>query len=170
MDDDALADNLDKCNDDSNAGYVRINFDGPIPVIEAKATCFPFLIHEMTKGCISLFSIPGIQNMTQESIDEVDYVMAELYEIRFGPTIWEKFHGLIDPVDYDIKKLIMVEIFKKEAQEFHDFMLMVFNNPKEAQKEIGGIVKIIRVNIMEYNFENVTDDNLPDVDFTEFGF
>ena len=171
LDDDMLADQLESDDDSLNAGYVKINFDGPVPVIEAKAINFPILIHEMTKGCITLFSIPGIQDMTQEIIDETDFVMAEIYEIRFGPTIWQSFHSTIDVEDYDIKKLIMVELFKKESEEFHEFMKDVLNNPEAAQKETKRIAKDIKMKIMNYEFEKQADEeDLPDVDFSQFGF
>lgn len=169
MDDDQLADMLDSDDDSLNAGYVKLNFDGPIPVIEAKAVNFPILIHEMTKGCISLFSVPGIQNMTQEIVDETDFVMAELYEIRFGPTIWQAFHGAIDVDDYDIKKLIFIELFKKDSEEFHEFMNDVLNNPDQAQNEVKKIARSIKSKIMEYNFEKENNEELPDVDFSQFG-
>jgi hypothetical protein len=170
MDDDMLGNMMDSNDDSANAGYVKLNFDGPIPVIEAKAINFPILIHEMTKGCITLFSIPGIQNMTQEIIDETDFVMAELYEIRFGPTIWQEFHMLIDLDDYDVKKLIMVEVFKKEAEEFHEFMNDVMNKPDEAKKELKRIAKDIKMRIMNYEFEKELNEDLPDVDFSQFDF
>jgi hypothetical protein len=170
MDDDMLGNMMDSNDDSANAGYVKLNFDGPIPVIEAKAINFPILIHEMTKGCITLFSIPGIQNMTQEIIDETDFVMAELYEIRFGPTIWQEFHMLIDLDDYDVKKLIMVEVFKKEAEEFHEFMNDVMNKPDEAKKELKRIAKDIKMRIMNYEFEKELNEELPDVDFSQFDF
>jgi hypothetical protein len=170
MNDDMLSNMMDSDDDSANAGYVKLNFDGPIPVIEAKAINFPILIHEMTKGCISLFSVPGIQNMTQETIDETDFVMAELYEIRFGPTIWQSFHSAIDVDDYDVKKLIMVELFKKDSEEFHEFMNDVLNKPDEAQKEIKRIAKDIKMKIMNYEFEKESNEDLPDVDFSQFGF
>ena len=171
LNDDMLSDMLDSDDDSLNAGYVKLNFDGPIPVIEAKAINFPILIHEMTKGCISLFSIPGIQDMTQEIVDETDFVMAEIYEIRFGPTIWQAFHSSIDVEDYDIKKLIMVELFKKESEDFHEFMKDVLNNPEGAQKETRRIAQEIKLKIMNYEFEKQAhEEDLPDVDFTQFGF
>jgi hypothetical protein len=108
--------------------------------------------------------------MTQETIDETDFVMAELYEIRFGPTIWQSFHSAIDVDDYDVKKLIMVELFKKDSEEFHEFMNDVLNKPDEAQKEIKRIAKDIKMKIMNYEFEKESNEDLPDVDFSQFGF
>lgn len=152
-----LSKSLKEGNTENNAGYVRLNFDGKVPKIEAKAINFPILIHEMTKGLITLFSVPGIQNMTQEQVDEVDYIMAELYEIRFGAILWQEFHNTIDVDDYDIKKLIIMKIFSMDAEDFHAFMGHVINNPEKAQREVKSIVRTIRQNIMNYEFEKNRD-------------
>ena len=173
LNDKMFEDMIESDDSPNNAGYVKLNFDGDIPVIEAKAICFPILLHELTKGCISLFSIPGIQNMTQELVDETDYVMAEIYEIRLGPTIWQDLHSMIEPEDYDIKKHILIELFKLESEDFHVFMKNVTANPEKAQKEIKSIVRVIRHKITEYELEkqyNVDeDDDLPYVDFSSLG-
>lgn len=166
LDDDSLGAQLNSGDDSANAGYCRLNFDGDIPVIEAKAISAPILIHEVSKAIITFLSIPGIQNMDQDTIDETDFVMAELWDIRFGPTIWTEFHSCIDPDDYDVKKLIIMELFKLDSNEFIDFMSCVYNNKNKAKRDINGIVKTIRKRIMEYNFEQ----DLPDLDLSELGF
>lgn len=166
LDDDTLNNQLSSNDDSSNAGYCRLNFDGDIPVIEAKAISAPILLHEVTKALITFFSIPGIQNMDQETIDQTDYVMAELWDIRFGTTLWGNFHSIIDEVDYDIKKLIIVELFKMDSETFvKEFMYNVMNNEELAKKELKYIVTSIRNRIMEYEFEKNSDD----IDLSDLG-
>ena len=166
LDDDSLNSQLSSGDDSSNAGYCRLNFDGDVPVIEAKAISAPILLHEVTKALITFFSIPGIQNMDQETIDETDYVMAELWDIRFGTTLWGNFHSVIDVDDYDIKKLIITEIFKMDSETFvKDFMYNVMNNQELAKKEVSYIAKKIRNRIMEYEFEKDSDG----IDLSDLG-
>lgn len=166
LDDDSLNSQLSSGDDSSNAGYCRLNFDGNVPVIEAKAINAPILLHEVTKALITFFSIPGIQNMDQETVDETDYVMAELWDIRFGTTLWGNFHSLIDVDDYDIKKLIITEIFKMDSETFvKDFMYNVMNNQELAKKEVKYLVKKIRSRIMEYEFEKDSDG----IDLSDLG-
>ena len=75
--------------------------------------------------------------------------------------------------DYDIKKHILIELFKLESEDFHVFMKNVTANPEKAQKEIKSIVRVIRHKITEYELEkqyNVDeDDDLPYVDFSSLG-
>ena len=134
LSDDDLNSQLCSGDDSSNAGYCRLNFDGDIPVIEAKAISAPILIHEVSKAIISFLSIPGIQNMDQDTIDETDFVMAELWDIRFGPTIWTDFHSCIDYDDYDVKKLVIMELFKLNSKDFIEFMGYVHNNKEKPKK------------------------------------
>jgi hypothetical protein len=166
LDDDSLNSQLSDGDDSSNAGYCRLNFDGDIPVIEAKAISAPILLHEVTKALITFFSIPGIQNMDQKTIDETDYVMAELWDIRFGTTLWGNFHSVIDVNDYDIKKLIITELFKMDSETFvKEFMYNVMNNQELAKKDVSYIVKKIRNRIMEYDFEKESDG----IDLSDLG-
>ena len=151
----------------NNAGYVELDFSGEIPKIIAKAMNFPILIHEMTKGIISLFSVAGLPKENAEKvIDYADTIIAELWDIRLFPTMWGNLHGLIDVDDYDIKKLILIELFKKDAEDFIDFMSLVEHRPDYAKKEIDGIVKKKRMEIMEYNFSN---DDLDGISLSDLG-
>lgn len=154
VDDDVFLDSLGGGDNNYTGGYYELNFDGDVPKIIAKAINFPLLIHEMVKGVIAFFSIQGIQNMSNEIIDETDYVGAELWDIRFGPTIWINLHSLID-IDYDdIKKLIFVEIFNKDSKSFVEFMTDVMNYPDIAKKEIDSIAQGIRRKIFNYNYHS----------------
>jgi hypothetical protein len=156
IDDDMFMDFIDK-NTSSNAGYSEIKFVDGKPVIVAKSVCAMLLIHEMTKGVISLLSIPGIQDMSQKVIDDTDFIAAELWDLRFGPKFWEEFHSIIDPDDYDIKKLIIMQLFNLPSDEFVTFFDNVLNNKDLAQKEVSYIVKKIRRDILDYNMN--TDYN-----------
>ena len=158
LSDDDLNAQLASGDDSANAGYCKINWEGEIPVLEAKAISAPILIHEITKCIITFLSTPGIQNMDQETIDETDFVMAELWDIRFGPTIWVEFHDCIDIDDYDVKKLIIMELFKLDSKTFIDFMSNVFNNKEKAKREVKNMVKDMRRKIVDYSFEQDIDN------------
>ena len=154
-------------NDSNNAGYVELDFSGEIPKIIAKGMNFPILILEMTKGIISLFSVAGLpKEGAKKVIDYADTIIAELWDIRLFPTMWGNLHGLIDVDHYDIKKLILIELFKKDAEDFIDFMSLVEHRPDYAKKEIDSIAKTKRMEIMEYNFNN---DDLDGISLSDLG-
>lgn len=154
-------------NDSNNAGYVELDFSGEIPKIIAKAMNFPIMIHEMTKGIISLFSVAGLPKENTETIIEyTDTIMGELWDIRLFPTVWGNLHGLFNEKDYDIKKLVLIDLFKKDAESFIDFMSLLEHRPDYAKKEIDGIIKQKRMEIMEYNFSN---DDLDGISLSDLG-
>ena len=66
----------------------------------------------------------------------------------------------------DIKKLILIELFKKDAESFIEFMSLVEHRPDYAKKEIDGSVKKKRMEIMEYNFSN---DDLDGISLSDLG-
>lgn len=147
--------------DDENASsYVKLNFDGDIPVIEAKAFSFPILVHEMVKGVIELLATQG-QAESEETakmvLDLCDLVKAEMWCCRLGTEFWVALHELIDIDHYDIKKLILMDVFKMPAEEFNDFFYDVLNNKKDAQKVVSNITSSRLSRIVDYNFDQETD-------------
>jgi hypothetical protein len=155
---DEMLKNKIESSDSNNAGYVSLDFSGEIPKIIAKAINFPILIHEITKGIISLLSVAGLpKEMAKKIIDYTDTIIAELWDIRLFPVLWSNLHSIIDPNDHDIKKLILIELFKKDAEDFIEFMSLLEHRPDYAKKEIDAIVKQKRYEIMEYNFMNDED-------------
>jgi hypothetical protein len=154
-------------DDSNNAGYVKLDFSGETPKIIAKAINLPILIHEMIKGIISLLSVAGLPEKDADKvIDYADTIIAELWDIRLFPIIWGNFHALIDEEDYDIKKLILMDLFKRDAEDFIDFMSLLEHRPDYAKKEIKDIVKEKRMEIMEYNF---VKDDLDNLDLSALG-
>jgi len=155
---DEMLKNQIESSDSNNAGYVSLDFSGEIPKIIAKAINFPILIHEITKGILSLLSVAGLpKEMAKKIIDYTDTIIAELWDIRLFPVLWSNLHSIIDPNDHDIKKLILIELFKKDAEDFIEFMSLLEHRPDYAKKEIDAIVKQKRYEIMEYNFMNDED-------------
>ena len=75
------------------------------------------------------------------------------------------FHSCIDFDDYDVKKLVIMELFKLDSSDFIDLMGYVLKDKEKAKKEIKYIVKDIRNKIINYQF----DQDLPDIDLSELG-
>jgi len=154
MDDTAFSENF--CEQDIVSSYVKLNFDGDIPVIEAKAFSFPILVHEMVKGVLELLATQGQpedEETAKTVLDLCDLLKAEIWCCRLGPEIWTEFHQLIDIDHYDIKKLIISDIFKKPAEEFNSFFYNVLNNKERAKRELFNIGKKHRESIMNHNFD-----------------
>ena len=156
---------------DQTSSYVKLNFDGDIPVIEAKAFSFPILVHEMVKGVIELLATQGYpkdKDIAKQVIETCDVVRDEMWGIRIGPELWVTFHELIHPSDYHIKKLIIRDVFKLPADEFINFFYDVLNDTKSAEKKVKYITYNILEKISEYELNKDSDEDLPEVDFSQF--
>jgi hypothetical protein len=142
---------------DQVSSYVRVNFDGDIPVIEAKAFSFPILVHEMVKGIIELLATQG-QPEDEETakmvLDLCDVMKAEMWGCRLGPELWISLHELIDTNQYDIKKLILMDVFKKSAKEFNEFFYDVLNNKEKAKRELFNIGNKHRKKITDFTLDS----------------
>lgn len=159
-------------DDDMISSYVRVKFEGDVPVIEAKAFSFPILVHEMVKGVIELLSVPGLpkeKELALTVLEECDYVKAEPWDCRLGPVFWEAFYSLIDVDDYPIKKLIIRDLIKLPAEDFNKFMYNVLSASDKAKREVTNMIKAIKGQISDYEFAKEEDEDLPDIDFSQFG-
>jgi len=165
VDDDDFKGSIE-ANNNNNAGYVDLDFDGEIPKIIVKAINLPIMIHEMIKGVISLLSVAGLpKNKSKELIEYTDTITSELWDIRLFPLIWGNLNTLFDESDYDLKKLVLLELFKKSADDFINFMNKLENEPDMAKKYIEMIIKDKRLEIMEFEFNNSMDD----IDLSDLG-
>ena len=153
-------------NNNNNAGYVDLDFNGEVPKIIVKAINLPILIHEMVKGVLSLFSVVGLpKEEPKKIIDYTDTVMNELWDIRLSPVIWTNLNSLFDEEEYNFKKLVLIELFKKESEEFIEFMSYLENNVDLARKEVLSIISDKKKEIMEFEFNNSIDD----IDLSDLG-
>lgn len=163
-DNDAFKSNIE-ANNNNNAGYVDLDFNGETPKIIVKAINLPILIHEMVKGILSLFSVVGLPNEDPKKIiDYTDTVMNELWDIRLSPVIWTNLNSLFHEDEKDFKKLVLIELFKKDSEEFIKFMGYLEKNTDLARKEVLNIINEKKRDIMEFEFNNSIDDiNLSDL-------
>jgi len=133
---------------------ISINFDeeeeevpseGLVPVIEAQAVVFPLLVHELIKGALELSAINwGGDHLDFEEqkgvLRKTDTLENEVWGMRLGPIMWEKFLKCIPPEDYDIKQWIFRELSKLPAQQFHEFMKEIISGSQRC----GEIIETLK--------------------------
>jgi len=76
------------------AGKEELDLKTDPPTIKAKGLMFPILVHELYKGVmeyVSAHGLPSDPDMAQEVIGMEDTLPAEVWDLRLGPVIWEKF-------------------------------------------------------------------------------
>ncbi len=129
------------------------------PTIEAKAWIFPLLVHELIKGVMELAAIGWADGHMEPDehkhvISRADTIPGEIWGMRLGPGMWEKFLECIDDEDYKIKHWLFQQLTQLEAPKFHSFMKEILSSTHECKKVIDKLREL---------HQQVEDDSLEDI-------
>ena len=117
------------------------------PVVEAKAWIFPLLVHELIKGAMELAASnwgEGHLDFEEQKhvIQQADTVEGEIWGMRLGPGMWEKFVSCIDTEDYKLKQWLFSELTKLPAEQFHKFMKEILSNSGKCKEVINHLKEL----------------------------
>jgi len=117
------------------------------PVVEAKAWIFPLLVHELIKGSMELAASnwgEGHLDFEEQKyvIDRADTVEGEIWGMRLGPGMWEKFVSCIDADDYGLKQWLFHELSKLPADKFHKFMKEILSSSDKCKEVIAHLKEL----------------------------
>ena len=117
------------------------------PVVEAKAWIFPLLVHELIKGAMELAASnwgEGHLDFEEQKyvIDKADTIEGEIWGMRLGPGMWEKFVSCIDEGDYGLKQWLFHELSKLPADKFHTFMKEILSNSAKCKEVIAHLKEL----------------------------
>ncbi len=120
---------------------VNIEEDDEIPVVVAKAWIFPLLVHELIKGTLELAAINWADGHLDfeeqaEVINKADTVEGEIWGMRLGPGMWEKFLDCVGSDNYDMKQWLFQELTKLPAKQFHEFMKEILSGSQKCKEVI----------------------------------
>ena len=120
---------------------VNIEEDDEIPVVVAKAWIFPLLVHELIKGTLELSAINWADGHLDfeeqaEVVKKADTVEGELWGMRLGPGMWEKFLDCVGSDNYDMKQWLFQELTKLPAKQFHEFMKEILSGSQKCKEVI----------------------------------
>jgi len=129
------------------------------PTIEAKAWIFPLLVHELIKGVMELSAIGWAEGHMEPDehkhvIGRADTIPGEIWGMRLGPGMWEKFLECIEDEDYKIKHWLFQQLTQLEAPKFHSFMKEILSSTQECKKVIDHLREL---------HQQVEDDSLEDI-------
>jgi len=117
------------------------------PRIEAKAWIFPLLVHELIKGSMELAASnwgEGHLDFEEQKhvIDRADTIEGEIWGMRLGPGMWEKFVDCIDPKDYSIKQWLFHELTKLPADKFMKFIKEILSQSGKCSEVISHLKEL----------------------------
>lgn len=103
------------------------------PTIQARAICFPMLVHEIIKGLYELVSLQGFQgtkDQNQQVVDKVDKLENEPHDLKYGKFIYEALNNIFADSDYNdsrIKEFFFAEVYQMGDTEFVEFIENAIN-------------------------------------------
>jgi hypothetical protein len=149
-------------NEQSMAGKEEIDDQTDPPTIKARGVFFPVLLHELIKGVMEVFGTHGLPDdpkSQQMIIGSTDTLPNEIWDLRLGPVIWEKFLQAY-PIELfdDDKKHIQHYLFARfsalETEEFFNVAKKILSGSPEGQKFIKDMVNDIVSDLKKRDLED----------------
>jgi len=149
-------------NEQSMAGKEEIDDQTEPPTIKARGVFFPVLLHELIKGVMEVFGTHGLPDdpkSQQMIIGSTDTLPNEIWDLRLGPVIWEKFLQAY-PIELfdDDKKHIQHYLFARfsalETEEFFNVAKKILSGSPEGQKFIKDMVNDIVSDLKKQDLED----------------
>lgn len=129
------------------------------PTINVVANNFPILLHELTKGIYEIISIHGLP-VDDETTDYVvkmeDTLDKELWDLRIGPSIWEKIYEHIPSNEVYNKELIqfmLMTIYKLPPDDFFELIYKILND--DATIEMRRIIAHSKELLIDYRLDGL---------------
>ena len=163
---------------DMKGGKEKLDLSGDKPKIIAEAWILPVLLNELIKGVMELLAAHGLPEDEREAkyvIGKADTLDSEIWDMRLGPVIWEKFIDAIEGDAYEIKHFLYYEIAQLPQDEFHTFMRELLAGSSKGKQMLVDMANKVQDDIKErasddaLGGEDDDDDdiNLDDIDISD---
>ena len=154
------------------AGKEEVDPDTDPPTVKAQGITFPILVHELVKGVMEVLATQGLPddpNKAKRVMDSEDTLVAEVWDLRLGPVIWEKFreaypHDLLQDDKREIQNYLFSEFASMEATDMFALAKKILSGGDEGREELERIVKEIISQLNEEAYEDATGDYEDDGD------
>ena len=151
---------------ESVAGKEEIDPETDPPTVKAQGITFPVLVHELVKGVMELLATQGLPDdpgMAQRVIDSEDTLVAEVWDLRLGPVIWEKFresypHDLLQDDKRIVQNYLFSEFANMDAKEMFALAKKILSGGQEGKEELEKMVKGIISDLNKEQYEDATGD------------
>lgn len=156
------------------AGKEEIDTETDPPTVRARGVFFPVLVHELIKGVMEVMATKGLPDDPRAAemvMGKADLLPYELWDLRLGPVIWEKFlESYPDRIFDEDKKHIQNYLFARfsalSTDEFFKIARLILKGSPTGKQIIERMVRDIEEHLKnedweeeEYNMNNGEDDD-----------
>ena len=156
------------------AGKEELDLKTDPPTIKAKGLMFPILVHELYKGVmeyVSAHGLPSDPDMAEEVIGMEDTLPAEVWDLRLGPIIWEKFLEVYPDNFFDIdeqkriKNYFYYKFVKLEAEEFLTLAKEILSGTQKGKDTVKQMIDDIVNQLKDEDWEDASGEtkSAPDI-------
>lgn len=154
------------------AGTEEIDDTTDPPTIKARGVFFPVLVHEVLKGVYEVMGTQGLPDdpkaaeMVMASQDTLPY---EVWDLRLGPVIWEKFtQSYPDKIYEDDLKEIQNYLFSRfsalSTEQFFELAKEIMGGTENGKKAVAKMVEEIIEELKGQAFEDALSGDFDDDD------
>jgi len=91
-------------------------------------------------------------------MDKTDFLEDEMWDLRLGPGLWERFIDAIGADDFDVKNHLYSEIIQMPAKQFLDFMKEIQSGSEKGKQMMVDLAKRIKDDIQKDEYEDATGE------------
>ena len=156
---------------DGIAGKEEVDVETTPPTVKARGVFFPILVHELIKGTMEILGTQGLPDDSKQAemvMGSTDTLANEIWDLRLGPVLWEKFTNAYPEKLFDedkrwIQNYLFARFSALSAEEFFKLSKAILRGDAKATQVLNRMVTEIVDHLKEVNdvddFSSDTDDD-----------
>ena len=158
---------------DGIAGKEEVDVETTPPTVKARGVFFPILVHELIKGTMEILGTQGLPDDPKQAemvMGSTDTLANEIWDLRLGPVLWEKFTNAYPEKLFDedkrwIQNYLFARFSALSAEEFFKLSKAILRGDAKATQVLNRMVTEIVDHLKEVND---VDDFSSDTDGDDF--
>lgn len=159
---------------DGIAGKEEVDIETTPPTVKARGVFFPILVHELIKGTMEILGTQGLPDDPKQAemvMGSTDTLANEIWDLRLGPVLWEKFTNAYPEKLFDedkrwIQNYLFARFSALSAEEFFKLSKAILRGDANATRVLNRMVTEIVDHLKEVNDVDdfSSDTDIDDVD------
>jgi hypothetical protein len=150
------------------AGKEEVDIETDPPTVKARGVFFPVLVHELIKGTMEILGTQGLPDDPKQAemvMASTDTLANEIWDLRLGPVLWEKFieaypEKLFDEDKRWIQNYLFARFSALTTEEFFKLAKAILRGDAKATQILDRMVTEIVDHLNEvHNDEDYGDDD-----------
>jgi len=155
------------------AGKEEVDVETDPPTVKARGVFFPVLVHELIKGTMEILGTQGLPDDPKQAemvMASTDTLANEIWDLRLGPVLWEKFieaypEKLFDEDKRWIQNYLFARFSALTAEEFFKLAKAILRGDAKATQILDRMVTEIVDHLNEvHDDEDYGSDDESDSD------